>query len=150
MIRKRVYKRRKKKVKFYKFAGLKAQGKKELRYIKECIRYKREMPTKPKRIETPFGFYTPDFEQTTRFIEIKSLHTFKVSMGEESYKGLGETSNKQFEKIKWVSQNVKPIEIIIYLSPREKKITFSELETKTLTITVKGGYTLKRIKKSVL
>lgn len=48
--------KRKTKVRFYKLAGLKAQGRKELSFIKECIRYKRELPTKPKRIETPIGY----------------------------------------------------------------------------------------------
>jgi hypothetical protein len=143
MQRKRKYRKRKSKIKFYCYEGLKCQGKKELRFLKECIRYKKPLPSKPKRIKTPYGYYTPDFEYKDKFIEIKSLGTFKVCLGYESYKKIGKPSDKQFRKIKWVAKYVKPINIIVYVGRNEYKL-IEEFNYPRLEITYKGG---KRRKK---
>ena len=142
---KRKYKKRKTKVKFYSLKGLKCQGKKELRFIKECIRYKRTLPTKAARVLTPDGYYTPDFEYPDRYIEIKSLGTLKVCFGLESYKGLGPISDLQWRKIKWVAEHVKPIDIIVYLGRRDKIPTFN-INEQGITISYKGGYRPKKSK----
>lgn len=131
-------KKKKSKVKFYVFEKLKCQGKKELRFLKECFRYKKTMPTKAKRIFTPYGFYTPDFEYPDRYIEIKSLETFKVCLGLKSYKGLTKLSDKQFKKIKWVAKNIKPLEFIIYVGKNEYRMSGVTCP-KNITITWKGG-----------
>lgn len=134
--------KRKTKVKFYKIEGLKCQGRKEVRFIKECVRYKRPLPTKAKRIATPTGFYTPDFEYADHYVEIKSLGTYKVLLGLEAYKGIGLPSTHQLEKIKWVAVNDKPVKIIVYLSPRET-IPTNLLSSPNITLTFKGGYKKK-------
>lgn len=141
MVKKR--RKRKTRVKFYTLKGLKCQGRKELRFIKECVRYNWTLPIKPLRVETPFGYYTPDFEYEEMYIEIKSLHTFNVSRGLIGYKGLTKPSSLQWDKIKWVAKNIKPIEIIIYLGRRESKPTFNIIE-KGITIKIKGGYEKKK------
>ena len=140
MLRKK--RKRKTKVRFYSLKGLKCQGRKELRFVKECIRYNWVLPIKQERVETPYGFYTPDFEYEEMYIEIKSIHTFNVSRGLIGYKGLTQPSSLQWNKIKWVAINVKPIEIIIYLSRRES-IPTEKIEEKNITIKYKGGYVKK-------
>jgi hypothetical protein len=139
MPKKRVYRKRKTKVKFYKHLGLKCQGKKELRFIKECERYKRPIPTKAKRILTPYGYYTPDFEYPDRYIEVKCLGTLRVLYGLIAYKGIGKLSTLQLEKILWVNSNIKPVHIIVYLSNKEYKPNLINFNRENLTIIIKGG-----------
>lgn len=134
--------KRNKIVKTVEFEGLKCQGKKELQYIKECKRYNRPLPKKAPTQQTPFGEYTPDFEYTDRFIEIKSLHTFMVSTGFTNYRGRGVISDLQWRKIKWVAKNIKPIDIIIYLSNKEA-IPILEVNEENINIIIKGGKLLK-------
>lgn len=137
-------KRRKKriKVKRSKVNGLKCGSNKEARYVKECVRYKRALPTKPKKVKTPYGYYTPDFEHPTHYVEIKSLHTLRVSMGLISYTTKDKPSDLQFKKIGWVAKALKPIKIICYLSRRES-IPNYDIQTDKLTIEFKGGYQKK-------
>ena len=139
--------KRKTKVRWHTFKNLKCQGRKELRYLKECARYKRELPIKPERVKTPFSYYTPDFEYPDRYIEIKSKHTFDVCRGLVAYKGLGEPSGKQWQKILFTAKNIKPIEIIVYLSPRDK-IPIFDIDEENITIKIKGGYKPKQKKKN--
>lgn len=117
--------------------GLKCGSNKELRFLKECIK-KNTLPSKPVRIETPYGYYTPDFEFPDKYIEVKSLHTFKVMLGEKSYIKDGKVSDLQFQKIKWVANNIKKIDIILYLSKTDKYI--SPLDISNINVKIKGGY----------
>jgi hypothetical protein len=135
--------RRKTKVRFYLINGLKCQGRKEVRYVKECVRYSWPTPTKAERVETPYGFYTPDFEHPENYVEIKCLGTFEVCRGLKSYKGIGVPSDLQWRKIKHVAKHVKPITIIVYLSKRETVPTYIIEET-NITIIYKGGYKKKK------
>jgi len=134
--------KRKTKVKFYTVEGLKCQGRKEVRYVKECVRYKRKLPTKAERVLTPLGYYTPDFEHDSTYIEIKSLGTLRVCFGEVAYKNIGTPSDLQWRKIQWVAKAVKPIKIICYLSMRETKPTY-DIQATNITIEFKGGYKKK-------
>lgn len=84
--------------KWYEYKGLKVQGRYELYFL---MTSKLKL-TKPKPIKTPFGFYTPDFESEKFFIEIKSTYTFKTCR-----------NTKQFDKIKWVNDNIKRVKIKI-------------------------------------
>lgn len=143
MKRKRVYKKRKTRVRFFSVEGLKCQGRKEVKFLKERIRYKQSLPIKPERIETPFGYYTPDFEFEECYIEVKSSHTLSVSRGLIGYKGLTEPSDLQFKKIKWVAKNIKPIEIIVYLSKRES-IPTEVISEENIKVYYKGGYERKK------
>lgn len=83
--------------KFYEFNGLIIQGRYELYYI---INNPNLQKCKP--IRTPLGFYTPDFFDGEKYIEIKSSYTIKTCLN-----GL------QFKKIKWVSKNVNKVQIIV-------------------------------------
>jgi len=143
MVKKRKYKKRKTKVRFYLYEGLKCQGRKELRFLKECVRYNRPLPIKPKRIKTPYGYYTPDFEYPECYIEVKCLGTFCVCLGQISYKNLSKVSDKQFKKIKWVAKNIRPVKIVVYLSKDEYRLE-EEFNYPNLTIIYKGGKVKKK------
>ena len=95
--------------------GLVCESLTELKYIESLIDKNIELPKNTKRIETPFGYYTPDFEYNDRFIEIKCDFTYKVLIGESSFSknGNGNYNLTQLNKIKWVSENIKNVEIII-------------------------------------
>lgn len=71
-------------------------------------------------VKTPFGIYHPDFEFKDRYIEIKSTYTKEIFLGEKENIN-GEYTKKQFKKIQWINQNIKPIEIIIMDSNTEIK-----------------------------
>jgi hypothetical protein len=145
-------KRRKKykKVKFFLESGLKCQGKKEVRYIKELKRYKKDLPSKAARIKTDIGDYTPDFEFPDKYIEIKSLHTFSVLLGNIAYLPGGPVSDLQLRKIFLVAENIKPVDIIVYLSrdqylPQEESNWPNHIN---VTLIFKGGKRKIKDKKS--
>lgn len=142
-------KRKRPKVKRSKYKGLKCGSSKELRFLKEQERFKRPIPTKAKRIKTPFGFYTPDFEYPTYYIEIKGLHTFLVCLGYKNYIGKGKLSTLQWDKIKWVAKFVKPVCFVVYLSRREKLPTLV-LNEPGVSFVFKGGYKPKKTLKCIL
>ncbi len=85
--------------KWFDIDGVLLQGRYELYYYllnnKEPIKCKHN-------IKTPYGWYRPDFEYNDIFIEIKSKYTIKTSV-----------KNGQMKKIKWVSNNIKKVSIVI-------------------------------------
>ena len=83
--------------KFYRVNGISIQGRYELYYILNNPNLKGS-----KSIRTPFGFYTPDFDNGMEFIEIKSKFTVKIC-----FNGI------QYKKIKWVRKNLKNVRIVI-------------------------------------
>jgi hypothetical protein len=93
--------------------GLVCESSFELKYIESLIAKNLELPRNAERIKTPFGYYTPDFEYEDRFIEIKCGFTYNVLIGESSFSKSGKYNQSQLNKIKWVSQNIKNVEIII-------------------------------------
>jgi len=93
--------------------GLICESSSELKYIESLISENKELPKNADPILTPLGYYTPDFEYEDRFIEIKCEFTYKVLMGEKSFSKKTKTDLTQFNKIKWVSENLKKVEIII-------------------------------------
>lgn len=137
-------KKRKRKIKAKRsvYKGLQCGSRKELRFLKECERSKYPLPIKAARTETPFGFYTPDFEYEEMFIEVKCKHTFLVLLGEKSYLSTGTLSVLQWTKIKWVAEHIKPVYIIVYLSKRDS-IPEYIINEKNITIKFKGGYKKK-------
>ena len=70
------------------------------------------LPRIPKGIKTPFGIYFPDFEYDDKYIEIKSIFTYKVFQKE--ILGLDKQVSKQKEKLIWVAENIKPVNIFIF------------------------------------
>lgn len=99
---------------FFSVNGMTLQGRYELYYYLTS----KENLTKPELIQTPYGFYTPDFETEERYIEIKSTFTIKTC-----FKG------KQIEKIKWVRKNIKPLTILV-LDEMEVHNFLSEIDIK--------------------
>jgi hypothetical protein len=117
----------------------KIQGSFELAYLQKLLNEGIELPAVGSTVRTPLGLYFPDFEYPDRFIEVKSPFTWDVCQGiERNPKGV--KSNKQYLKIQWTRQNVKPVEIVI-LSQKEvlplfrqaiqnEKLTLEKLEYK--------------------
>ena len=111
---------------------------------------------RPKAIETPFGKHTPDFwcESAGVFIEVKSWRTALKMVGlmsllDNGKKGWANNiSENSLNKMKWVHENVAPIDIFLiehdndkkyypYLEPLKEKITdFRFIYTKEAFIAV--------------
>lgn len=100
------------KCKYFKTKIGTVQGKLELNYINNIIENNLPLPRIPKGIRTPFGIYFPDFEYDDKYIEIKSVFTYKVFQKE--ILGLDKQVSKQKEKLIWVAENIKPVNIFIF------------------------------------
>lgn len=58
----------------------------EVAFLQKLINEGKSLPkAEIKKIKTPFGMYTPDFEFEDRLIEIKSCFTIKVCKGEVAF-----------------------------------------------------------------
>ena len=76
---------------------------------------------RPKAIKTPFGKYTPDFwcETSGVFIEVKGMRTALKMVGILSLlengrsNWAGSIDEKSLNKMKWVHENIAPIDIYI-------------------------------------
>ncbi len=83
--------------------GIVCQGGSEKKYIETLIKENIQLPKRPnKYVETPYGRRLLDFEYDDRFIEIKSKWTYSLYLNSD-----------QETKDKWISKNIKKIEIII-------------------------------------
>ncbi len=80
---------------FYKYNDRVIQGRYELYFLMNNSHL-----TKPSQIKTPFGVYTPDFEDEEFFYEIKSTFTIKRCV-----------KSKQIDKIKFVNSTIKKVKI---------------------------------------
>jgi len=98
--------------KMYNVAGLRCQGGSEKAYIEKLIKENKSLPQKAMFVSTPIGIYHPDFEYQDRYIEIKSEFTYKMFNGEITNID-NRISLNQKEKVTWVSQNIKPVELIV-------------------------------------
>ncbi len=84
---------------------------------------------RPKAIQTPFGKYTPDFwcESAGVFIEVKSWRTALRMIGLMSLLDNGQAKwSKSIDeislnKMKWVHENVAPIDIFLIEHDNDKK-----------------------------
>ena len=98
----------------YKIGNLVCYGKSELKFINHLISEASELPSNfLNYLETPFGKYHPDFEFDGYFIEVKSDFTFDVLLGKKSYSKTKYSNPLQLKKILWVSENVKPVKVIV-------------------------------------
>jgi hypothetical protein len=84
----------------YEYKDHKVQGRSELKWIKE--NYDKVVKRKKEGINTPHGYYFPDFETESYYVEIKSRYTYNLML-----------NKKQFEKIKYVSKSHKQVKIFI-------------------------------------
>jgi len=101
------------KCKYYKVDEVICYGLSEKKYIDYLYSNNLELPKNTNAIKTPIGYYTPDFEFEDFFIEVKSTFTFNVLIGIQSYSKTKKSNPLQLEKIKWISDNIKPIKIFI-------------------------------------
>lgn len=117
------------KSKFFSTSIGKVLGSYEVAYLQGLIENNEQLPIVcKKRFKTPFGSYMPDFEFDDKFIEIKSDFTLKVASG--LIKNIdGELSNTQFKKIKWLGENVKPVEIIVLKQQESLKLLKRAVES---------------------
>jgi len=99
--------------KIYNINGLQCQGSYEKFYIEYLINNNKILPSNSESIETPYGLYYPDFTFSNKLIEIKSDYTYDVLKGNRPYRSGGKINMIQYKKIKWVNENIKPIQIII-------------------------------------
>lgn len=95
---------------FYETVIGKVQGRYEVAYIQSNLDNKPEIPKNP--VETPFGFYYPDFEYEEKYIEVKSPFTLEVCKGDRKGRS-GEKDNTQWKKIQWTDENKKEVEVVV-------------------------------------
>lgn len=90
-------------------------------YIEKLIKENKKLPQNSEPINTPFGVYYPDFLNDNSFIEIKSDYTYDVLIGKKKSRWTNEYDTTQLDKIKWVNENVKPVDILV-VDKRNNKI----------------------------
>ena len=93
--------------------GLKCQGTYEKYYIEKLINDGVNLPKEGRPVITPYGVYYPDFSFEDKLIEIKSDYTYDILIGIKVNRFTKKIDTKQYEKIKWVNENIKPVEILI-------------------------------------
>lgn len=99
--------------KFYEIGGLICQGTYEKFFIEKLIQENKKLPKKSRPIITPYGVYTPDFISNKKFIEIKSDYTYDILIGKKISRFTKKIESNQYEKIKWVNQNIYPVNILV-------------------------------------
>lgn len=97
----------------YVIEGIECFGTYEKFYIENIIKEKKELPKNAKPILTPYGAYYPDFTFDNKLIEIKSEYTYNVLLGKVINRYTKKIDETQYNKIKWINENIMPIEIII-------------------------------------
>lgn len=108
--------------------GIKCYGKYEKMYIEFLMKNNLELPRNIEQtLDTEYGTYTPDFEFDDFYVEVKSIFTYNVLMGEESYSRdkTGKQIQPQFYKMQYISKNIKPIKIA--LMEKDNLIKYVEL-----------------------
>ena len=82
-------------------------------YIEYLSLEGKDLPINTKSIKTDMGYYTPDFEYDDFYVDIKSIFTLKVLLGLSSYSKTKKSNPKQLLKMKFISENIKPVKIIL-------------------------------------
>lgn len=106
--------------------GLSCQGTFEKFYIEKLVNDGVDLPKEGKPITTPFGVYYPDFDFNNKLIEIKSDYTYDVLIGLKASRYTKKIDTKQYEKIKWVNENIKQIDLLV-IDKRNNKIIKKEI-----------------------
>ena len=106
--------------------GIKCQGTYEKFYIEKLVNENEILPNNSNSIETPFGVYYPDFSFDNKLIEIKCDYTYDILLGKKLNRFTKKIDTTQYEKIKWVNENITPVEIII-VDKRENKLIKKEI-----------------------
>jgi hypothetical protein len=108
--------------KTYDVNGTKCQGTYEKFYIEKLISENKKIPSESKPIITPYGVYNADFYDGENLIEIKSDYTYEVLIGVKKSRWTNKFDLTQYEKIKWINDNVNPVKIIIVDKKNNKLI----------------------------
>jgi hypothetical protein len=102
--------------------GIKCQGTYEKFYLEKLIKEDKILPNNSIPFDTPFGMYYPDFSFESKLIEIKCDYTYDILLGNTMNRFTKKIDKTQYEKIKWVNNNIKPIEILIVDKKNNKLI----------------------------
>jgi len=102
--------------------GIRCQGTYEKFYIDKLIQEGSVLPNNSTSFDTPFGVYYPDFENSQNLIEIKSDYTYEILLGTKLNRFTKKFDSSQYEKIKWLNENVKTVEIIVVDKKNNKLI----------------------------
>lgn len=84
------------------------------------------LPKEGESMVTPYGVYYPDFSFEDKLIEIKSDYTYDVLIGVKVSRFTKKIETKQYEKIKWVNENIKPVQILV-VDKRNNKFINKEI-----------------------
>jgi transposase-like protein len=109
----------------------KVQGSYEVAYLQKLFLDNIKLPITANKVKTPYGLYFPDFEYEDKFLEIKSKFTWKVCKGELP-NPKGKLDDRQYRKIQWTHENVKPVEIIILDDKIAKQLFLKAIENNEL------------------
>jgi hypothetical protein len=93
--------------------GISCHGMTEKKYIENLINNNKNLPQNCSYINTPFGAYYPDFKFENKFIEVKSTYTYDILYGYKKSRWSKKYETMQLKKMKWVNENIMPVEIII-------------------------------------
>ena len=89
------------------------KGTYEKSYIEYLLKNNIMLPKNCNIIITPYGGYYPDFKYSNKLIEVKSPYTYDVLLGIKKSRWTNQYETKQLKKIKWISENIIPVEIVI-------------------------------------
>jgi hypothetical protein len=106
--------------------NISCQGTYEKYYIEKLIKEDKKLPNNSKPINTPYGTYYPDFSFDDRLIEIKSNYTYDVLIGKKESRFTKKIDTTQYDKIKWINENVIPVEILI-VDKKNNKLSKKEI-----------------------
>ena len=94
---------------------------------KKLIKENKNLPKNTQSINTPYGTYYPDFELNGNLIEIKSLYTYEVLIGKVVNRWSNKIDTTQYNKIRWVNENVTKVNILV-IDKRNNKIINKEIK----------------------
>jgi predicted DNA-binding protein YlxM (UPF0122 family) len=102
--------------------NLTCKGTYEKSYIEYLLKNNKILPENCNMIMTPHGGYYPDFKYPNKFIEIKSPYTYDILLGIKKSRWSNQYDYKQLKKIKWVNENIMPVEIVVFVKNNIMKI----------------------------
>jgi hypothetical protein len=112
--------------KIFNVNNIECHGTYEKFYIEMLINENVLCPKNCKSIITPYGVYYPDFSYDDKLIEVKSEYTYNILIGIEKSRFSKKIETNQLRKIKWVNENILPVEIIV-VDKRKNKIIKKEI-----------------------
>jgi hypothetical protein len=107
---------------FYLVNNVECQGTYEKFYLEKLISENKKIPEKSKPVITPYGVYNADFYDGNNLIEIKSDYTYDVLVGIKKSRWTNKFDLTQYEKIKWVNENINSVEIFVVDKKNNKLI----------------------------